>query len=503
MQNNLIKQASILVLLSIFCRACFLLLTTAIYGDAINYSLIASELSKGQFDQIDTFWVNLFCYWESIFYTLGFSQIPATILSTFIPGVFLILPVLWISRKFYGPEVGWLVGLFCALHPRLISYSTNGYSEMFYIFALTTGVAFLIKVIQEPKYLYAAFAWGAAFGVYACVRNEGILFFLLTLPLPLMKSRKFNPSPILALIGFIVVLSFYVLLCEQTIGEPGLFQKASVPFKKYSEQLDFEKSVQEVYSNKDIAQTPVTISEVITTLAKRYPRNILYSLEKMPGILLSPLFLFAFVLLVFPRKSGKTIGDQFPLLLMLIFPVLFYPLIQVEPRHFLMTLIPITIFGSAGLFAFYKFLETKIDPKTSKIIYLLIIASILIMNILTTLWLGHHLEKDNSIQKNLAEWVKKHVKSDEVIVGDGYGYISSTGFLSERQTIPRIWTNDPKEIIKFLQEKNAHWLILYEPFIEKGNPELIPYLGSSIDGLKKMYEIKDDKDKRYQIYYLD
>ncbi|MDP1835048.1 MAG: GtrA family protein [Chlamydiales bacterium] len=521
------NQALWIVTIALAARVAFLFFTTAVVGDAIQYSNIAVNLAGGHFEKIDRFWVSLFCYWEALFVLLGANQLQAAILSTLVPGVLMMIPVVWIARTYYGSNVAWLAGLFCALHPRLISYSTNGYAEMFYLGLQAAGIAFLIAACRTSALVLgrnaslAVLGWGLTFGAYTATRNEGLLFFLATLIVPFtstfaLPEQKPNNSwaawflsikiALIGLVAFGIALGGYVMLSEATLGTPGIFQKTDMLAKQYSEQLDYEQAAKEVYGENGISRTESTekkpFSEVVVTLLKRLPRNMLYFLQRIPGILLSPLFLFALVLPAFAARKYLW-RDHIPLLLMGLFPLFFYPLIQLEPRYLFGMLIPVHIFGAAGLWAFYVYLRDQVKTPHAYTILLLLVGSILALNIVVTAWLGIHIERDYDAHRRLAAWVQDNVAPGEVLVGDGYGYISNTGFLAKHPYLARLWTDDPQRIIDFVQEHQAHWLIMYEPFIEKGNKQLLPILDSGLPGAKKLYETKDRQGKRYQIYYVE
>lgn len=508
--------AIVVVFLASCVRGLFLLLTTSIIGDALTYSNIAQGIAARRFDQIDTFWVSLFCFWQSLFYLVGFNQIQGTILSSFIPGSLILIPIVWMAKELYGKTVLWITALLCIFHPRLVSYSTNGFPELFYIFALACGIAFLTKLILYPNKILASFGWGLSFGVYVAVRNEGLLLYMATLFIPLVKlldNRDGNKLHItwfikiysLTFLGIALVLASYMALSEYTLHTTGLFQKSFNLFKQYSEQIDFETSAKEIYGKEGVLYGKGTYttsySVAIKTLSKRFSENIALSSKIIPTVLLSPIYFFILLLPFFSFKQGGIRGSRLPLLFLFFFPLLLYPLIQVEARFFFPILIPLNIFASYAFFVFFNYFSPK-RPSWNKIYYFILTLQVL-LNIATLIWIGVRDERGNRIQLELANWVDKNVPPNDLIVGDGYGYITKTGFLSHRPILARIWTEDPKEIVEFMKKNNAHWLIIYEPFLEKGNKGLLSILDSGLPGMKKVFEIQDSDKKRYQIYHLD
>jgi putative flippase GtrA len=84
-------------------------------------------------------------------------------------------------------------------------------------------------------------------------------------------------------------------------------------------------------------------------------------LRRLPGLLGTPAVLFAFLLPFFAHFPAHRC--LWPLFLMLFAPLLFYPFLNVEPWFFLSMIIPIQIFGAAGLIAFSAYLSQRLHWK--------------------------------------------------------------------------------------------------------------------------------------------
>lgn len=506
-------EAVVLVATGAAVRGVYLFLTTAVYGDAVSYAWVADALARGDFAAADAFWSSLFCYWEALLRIAGFGLLPGAIAASFIPGILIAVPAAWMARSLYGSTTGWIAGALCVAHPRLIEYSCNGYPEMFYILAFTAATALLTAALQRRSIL-AAVGWGIAFAAYTAVRNEALVAFAASLVIPLAAawlSRRSGNDPkltwsraaalvIAAAMSFALTLAAYASLSRTTLGTPGLFQKTSNLGKRYSEQLDIRQAAKETYGRKTAESVAApSAEEKARVLLRRFPRNLRYGLERLPGVLLSPVVLFALLLPFFVAHRGRTGGDELPLLLMLAFPVLFYPLIQLEPRLFFPILVPVHVFGAAGIVAFGAF---AIAPeRRARRLDVLLTVAIVVATTGLAAWRGVDVERSYRIHRTVAGWIEANTAPRDVITGCGYGYASTTGFLAGRRTVPRIWTSSADELAQFARSKDASWIVLYERFLRSANPELLPTLNSGIPGATLAFEARDGHD-RVQVYRM-
>ena len=239
----------------------------------------------------------------------------------------------------------------------------------------------------------------------------------------------------------------------------------------------------------------------ITNLIVRYPRNVIHIIKRMPAILLSPIFLFALLLPEFLKINnfGRRRGDHLPLVIIFFFPLLFYPLIHIEPRFLFSILIPIHIWGAAGIVAISAYMYQM--KKNIKILPAIVIICSCIM-LLITIWRGYDLQKRSILYHSLASWIKTHIPSDQVLFGDGYGYISNTGFLIPNPISIRPWSEDVDKLTKSVKNKGGEWLIIYEGFLKEYNPELLIVLQKGVPDAKKMFETSDGYGTRSQIYKI-
>lgn len=520
-RGGVVTQVVVLMVAALVVRLGYLTLTSVVFGDGVSYAWVATSLASGAYDQVDSFWSSLFCYWQALFHWSGLSPHGAAVASSLVPGVLLMWPVTWLARTLFGTPTAWLAGAFCVVHPRFVEYSCNGYAETFYLLGFTAGTAGAVQLIRTGSWK-AAVLWGTGLGVMFTVRGEGIVAFAFQASFvgiaewrrraeaadeEAVASPGVRPMALgAAVMAFLGVSLCYAGLSQSTLGTPGIMQKASNLSKQFSEQLDMREAARETYGadgalfgDREEAPAP-SFGEKALILIKRYPRNVMYSLERMPGVLLSPVILFVFMLPVFSRRRHGRGQGEIALASLLLFPVAFYPTIQVEPRLFMAMLVPIHVFGAAGIVAFVRYVE---DRAPMPLLKPGIVAGVLVLTSAVTVWRGIDLENQHEVHRELASWIDENVPSDDLIVGCGYGWVSTTGFVTGHRTTPRVWTDDASTLAESVREKGAEWLIIYQGYLEQANPELMDILDAPPAGFKKAHEVATRSGKRAVIYRLE
>jgi hypothetical protein len=298
-------------------------------------------------------------------------------------------------------------------------------------------------------------------------------------------------------------VSGYAGLSKATLGESAVLQKAGNLGKQFSEQLDWEQAARETYGADGRLlgppDAPRSLAETAEVLVRRFPRNLFYSMERMPGVLLSPVILFALLLPVFVRRARKDLGEDAVVGWMALFPILLYPLIQVEPRLFFSILVPAHIFGAAGLVAVTRYLGRRSGADT---FYSVMAIALVVFGIGVTAWRGMAVERGYTIHRELAGWIDEHVADDALLVGCGYGHITTTAFLTGNPAAARLWTNDAAQLAPFVRARSADWLLVYESFLAQANPELLEILDSGVPGFELVFEAVDFRGRRGQVYAL-
>jgi putative flippase GtrA len=474
--------------IALLARLAFWHLAPVAYGDAVSYSWVAWALGHGNAGQADAFWHSLFDYWQAGLVASGLPQYPAMVLSSLIPGVLVTVPVMLLASRLYGNTVALVAGLATALHPRLVEYSVNGYAESFFLLAAVWGVLGVTILIDAPRRWWAAIVGGTGLAAWVLVRNESLPVALALLALPLMapagpRLRRL-PGLVVALVAAAVVTGATLAADVQLFGQPQLFAKAANASRVHVEMLDPEAAARETYGGRVPASTgsAPSVTERITVLVERWPRNIAYTLERLPGMLLSPLFLAALLLpALVRRRAGR--ATEWPLMLFTTWPLLFYPLLQLEPRMLFPLVIGAGVFGAAGLVALGRFLAGHLgwQPMRS-----LPAAATVALLVVTSVPLALRSESERGPHRAVGAWLAANVPQSVAVSGDGYGYASASAFWSGRRVHPRPWSESGEELGRWLDARSPSVMLVYDGFRREFNPGLALARDGSEPGMTRI-----------------
>jgi putative flippase GtrA len=464
-----------ILLLALAVRIGFILLAPVAYGDAVSYSWVAWAIGHGHPEQADVFWHSLFDYWQAILVWLGLQQYPALVIASLLPGMAVVLPAMLLASRLYGKSAAVIAGLAVALHPRLVEYSVNGYAEMFFLNAALWGVWGVTTLIGEPKRRAAALASGAGLAAWVLVRNEALPVALLLMMVPPVLSRSLGwrswlPSVTLALVAATVITGLTFAADAQFFGKPQFLAKAANASRLHVEMLDPVAAASETYGMAKSSQPAVTGPgpNRLQVMLERWPRNIAYSLERLPGVLLSPIFLAALLLpaLVRRRAAGRR---EWPLLLFSLWPLLFYPLLQLEPRMLFPVVIGACIFGAAGLVALGRFLDDRVQWTVLRHAPA---AATLVLLVPLVVLLALRSEAERGAHRQVGAWIAANVPRDVALYGDGYGYVAASSFWAGRQAKPRPWTESGEALAAWAESQGPAVVIVYDGFLREFNPGL-------------------------------
>jgi hypothetical protein len=436
----------VLLAIAAAVRLAFVAAAPVAYGDAINYSWVAWLVGHGRASEADTFWHSAFDYWQALLVPLGLDQFATLVAASLVPGVLLVVPGYLIALRLYGRPAALLAGLALALHPRLVEYSVNGYAETFFLHAALWATWGATVLVREPNRVGAAVVAGAGLAVWFLVRNEAILAAALLCLVVGIAWWRFRQRPSATVLVGIATAAFAIvslhLACDTAIfGSAKLFSKGSNLGRAHVEMLDPREAARETYgiAQGTPAQPKAGPIAVAGRVLERWPRNFLYTLERLPGVLLSPLFLLAFLLPAIARRRGSAPGEEWPLLAFTAWPLLFYPLLQLEPRMLLPVVIGTCIFGAAALVAAGAFIARRLAQPALQWAP----AALVTLALLPLLpVLARHTEAERGFHREVGAWIEANIGRDVTITGDGYGYVTASGFWAGRRTQARIWADD-------------------------------------------------------------
>jgi hypothetical protein len=493
--------------LGLAARLGFVAIAPVAYGDAVNYSWVAWLTAHGQWHLADSFWHSLFDYWQALLILTGIDQYTALVLASLIPGTLLLLPVYLVGRRLYGDMAALIASLLAALHPRLIEYSVNGYAEAFYLCGAMWAVWGVTAIVQNPgggaRGAYSAVGLGMA--GYFLVRNEAILLVGLLCAVVVVSAqydkRWLSWRPVAIFLGCVVA---YAAANNALWSNYGLFAKASNLGKQHVETLDLASAARETYGATQTAQTDPSLGDTLQALASRWPRNLMYTAERLPGMLLSPVFILTLLLPLLVSGRGASTWDELPLLAFTVWPLIFYPLIQLEPRLLFPTLIGVSIFGAAGAVAAGRLIASAMNRQglAGRLAEHGVSALLVLLLVPLIPALAWNSEQSRGYHRDVGAWLATHVPADTAITGDGYGYISSSAFWAGRQGEPRLWTDNAATLVASAIERQQPVLVLYEEYLRNANPELLAVLDDGMPGMQLATDFTFPRVGRVQVWTL-
>ena len=499
------RQLWLILAVALAARLLFVGMAPVVYGDAVSYSWVAWFTASGEWQLADPFWHSLFDFWQALILMIGIGQYPALVLASLLPGLLLIVPVYLLTRRLYGNTAALVAGLFMALHPRLVEYSVNGYAEAFYLCAAMWAVWGITTVIQDGRHRGALAVVGIALAGYFLVRNEAILLIglLAAVVLLLAVRRRFDirlaGRPLLLFAACVIA---YMATSHTLWDQHGLFNKSSNLGKQNLETLDLGAAARETYGAQDNAPAAQSLQNTLTTLAVRWPSNLMYSAERLPGMLLSPVIILAILLPLLVARRGNSRGDELPLLVFTIWPLAFYPLIQLEPRLLFPTLIGAGIFGAAGAIAAGRLIAASLQGAPRRLSEFGVPALLLLLLLPLLPALAWNSEQSRGYHRQVGAWLAAHIPASAGIAGDGYGYVSSSSFWAGRKGEPRLWTEDAGALASAARERQQPVLVLYEEYLRDANPQLLPLLDAGIPGMELAARFEFPRVGRVQVWTL-
>ena len=499
------RALGVILAVAVTARLLFVSIAPVAYGDAVSYSWVAWLTARGEWQLADPFWHSLFDFWQTLFLMTGIGQYPALVLSSLLPGLLLIVPVYLLTRRLYGNTAALVAGLFIALHPRLVEYSVNGYAESFYLCAAMWAVWGITAVVQDGRHRGALAVIGITLAGYFLVRNEAILLIglLTAVVLLLAVRRRFDIRLArLPVALFTACVIAYMAASHTLWDQHGLFSKSSNIGKQNLETLDIGAAARETYGAPDDAGAVRPPQNMLLTLAARWPANLMYTAERLPGMLLSPVIILAFLLPLLVARRGKTPGDELPLLVFSVWPLLFYPLIQLEPRLLFPTLIGAGIFGAAGAVAAGRLIAASLQQAPRRLTEFGVPALLLLLLLPLLPALAWNSDQSRGYHREIGEWLAAHIPADAGIAGDGYGYVSSSSFWAGRKGEPRLWTKDAGELADAARNREQPVLVLYEEYLRNANPQLLPVLDDGVPGMELARRFEFPRVGRVQVWIL-
>ncbi len=497
-----------------------------VYGDGTGYPRQGMQLVTGQ-GELDTSWLGAFSFWLAAVYALIPSVKWCAIVGALIPGVLLVSVAQWIGIRLYNRRVGLLSGMFCAFHPLLIAYSTNGYMETFYCLLLALAMLGLSELFLlapgRKRTLYGAFS-GLAMAFAFATRNEALLLAFATLLVPWFAfagwKQKLRDTATIAG-GMAFGVGLYLVVALTVTGSYGLFGKMGNLSRHSDIFLEREAAAAEVYGADGIieksrnegpaaggnaAQSEPGFAVQLSTLANRLMKNLRSALPwSAVRLFASPLPLLALIPIVAWMRRRAWRRELIPACLMLAFFPAFFSLYAVQPRYLMPIVVPVHVFAASGLVTLVAWWSRrrKFNEFRQSVVFAAVSACLLLFLCAGSVWKGSRTRAERDLHQQLAAWLDREVPHDETIAGCGFGHIGDTTFRSGHPFLVRLHTDDPRELESFIRERTDGWLVLYSDYLGDANPALLPYLDEPLPGFQRRHEIRSSGGLRAQVFELN
>ena len=172
-------------------------LDISILGNLPNYTL--SQSGWGEF--LSLFFMTFDS--QNLIDQMNLQRITSAVLSGLT-----IIPIYFITRKFFSEYYSLIAAVIFAFEPRIILNSILGISEPLYIFAISLGILFFLS--SNKKWLYCSFSF---FAWATIIRPEGLFWFIGFSIIYFVQFRKKSKDLlkyIIPLLIFLLILSPFV-----------------------------------------------------------------------------------------------------------------------------------------------------------------------------------------------------------------------------------------------------------------------------------------------------
>jgi len=465
-----------------------------VFGDQGRYLGMADQILKGRFQWSSIFPLfppdGVFSNFIPPFYPVltaffgiftGGNLRLSGVLISFICGIASIYVFMRCVEKMQGRCTALISGLFLALTPLFISLSTTCYVEMLYVLLMSWGCFSLIDSVMKKKMHHKGWILcGVVFALAALTRPEA-KYLAIGLPLIIsLKFKSFRPLWIVAVLFlFLVPMKIHrIITCPPELN----INKLSWDFNEKGNRFDKERSLYSVDDEGNLEYIDYAKQSPIAIFKKNAAR--------IPGIYLSQSEEFytnardkvLFRGCIFFGLLGIIGGCIFSrrrfiyqlLLLILLFPAVYLPLIDFKDRYFCFSMFIYMMFVALGIsllsrFLMYFFLRVIKKKHITGSIFLFFCGIFVILSVF-------HIRsvKVDSISI-LCAWTRTEIFAEYVgeLIAEGGSVAAqdaSFGYLSDKRQVPFPFGSE-EQLFKYFKRKNTSYILIDSLYLKKFRPE--------------------------------
>jgi 4-amino-4-deoxy-L-arabinose transferase-like glycosyltransferase len=434
-------------------------------------------------------------------------------------GAALVVPSFMIARRLWGGRAAVFAGLFVVLQPNLISFSTAAITESLYSLLLMCALYLFLRGMDGGGMRRYAAA-GAALGLACLVRPESIallvLFVLFALCAParagnfargVSLAARTRRSIAMAVLFVVMLLPYYFLLRAATGAWTG-GSKAAVNLSSPLIWQDDLAREEYVYSLNDEG-TSRRIDDLAResalkvfwrqkgAIASGYPAKLGAGIGLVPLLFSNPFLLILVPLgLIVRSRRREDRGTESLLLVLGLFPFVFYPLFRVELRYLVPYLPVYLLWAGAGCAALLDWFAAHVSVRraASATLAALIFLSLVPYAVHRYAVMG----KSQSLEwKEIGRWIGASESPAPRILAQSGCSISYYAGNPTATFIP--WT-DAEGLVRYARFHRYERLVVDEDYFRAARPTLRSILDAPPPELEALGEFKSGSGGRILIY---
>lgn len=489
-------------------------------GDELHYAESLHRFLEGKIlEGLSDYWSFFYPFCAIPFGALMGDVESGLRLLSILSGAALVIPCVVLSRRLWGKRAALYAGLFIALHPILILFSTDAMTESFYSLLLMLSILALVIHMKEGTWTSLVLL-GILLGLAFQTRQEAQFLLVISIIVLLIGKggeglrvafgNRLQRAAVVVVLFILTVLP-YVILLHQKTGYWTTGSKASVNLSSpyiWGEGLDRERYVYSL--NKEGTarrieevgrKSAVTVFwEQRRVIVSRYLPTLSRGFHLVPILLASPFLLLLIPLGIFGRRwEERNRRVEFILVLSGVLPFILYSFFGFELRYLVPFLPFYLLWGAKGCEVLCEWLRVNLSPRPAvrSIALALVFASLVPFTI----------QKYKAVAgsqpveyREIGRWIRDNSGDGARVLahsGCPVGYYAGN---PEATFIP--WT-DAQGLVRYVRFHGYDMLLVDEEYFRTRRPELVSLLDSGMElGLVKVNTFTGRGGNRIILYHI-
>jgi hypothetical protein len=498
-------------------RLVFLSAPRVLTGDEGHYAESLFRFLHGSFlEGVSDYWSFLYPFAAIPFGAFAHDAETGLRLLSAVSGAALVVPSTMIARRLWGNRAAVFAGLFIALQPNLISFSTAAITESLYSLLLMCALYLFLRGMDGGGIRRYAAA-GAALGLAYLVRPEAIVILVLFALFALAHKGNAGPGAsfaartrrsIVMAVFFAAMLIPYLFLLRAATGGWTGGSKAAVNLSSpvvWQDDLAREEYVYRLNDGGTARRIDDLAGESALkvfwrqkgAIASGYPAKMGAGFGLLPLLFSSPFLLLLVPLGLLGRIWRREDRGAESLILMLgLFPFVFYPLFRVELRYLVPYLPVYLLWAGAGCAVLLDWFAACVSARRAASATL---ASLVFLSLVP--YTVHRYAVMGQSQplewKEIGRWIGENETPAPRILAQSGCSISYYAGNPAAAFIP--WT-DAEGLVRYARFHRYECLVVDEDYFRAARPTLRSILDDPPPGLEALKEFRSESGGRILIY---